>query len=267
VPDADLPMDGFGDQTFSSLFWKVFTSTTGKTKEDFRKATSPWWTYSFELCSMENQIVVKYDPAKIFLLAVKDNLLGEELDPNQISDSLKLGHGINIPCPDSYKLSSVEDMLNFVSGRDPTAFEGLVVCDKNFNRVKMKSAGYLALNKIKDSVGKSPRSVLEIILLEKEDDVYPIVSETAKNLIVELKENLRKVLHSLDEEYARIYSEDRKTFALGVQAGSGYIGPHMARWSGKCVSAHDWIMKAKKNGEWPATFLDNLLDMCKKHGC
>ncbi len=263
VPDADLPMDGFGDQTFSSLFWKVATSVTGKSKEYICAALSNAWTYSFELCSMENQIVVKYDPAKVFLLAVKDNQAGVEIPP-EFALSVLASRNVVFPCPESYVLSSVEDMLNFVSGRDPTAFEGLVVCDKDFNRVKMKNAGYLALNKIKDSVGKSPRSVLEIILLGKEDDVYPIVSETAKNLIVTLKEQLRVVLHTLDEEYARIYSEDRKTFALAVQAGSGYIGPHMQRWMGKCSSAHDWIMKSRKDGTWSDGFLDTLLIMCRK---
>jgi hypothetical protein len=29
VPDADLPMDGFGNQTFADLFWKAFKASGG----------------------------------------------------------------------------------------------------------------------------------------------------------------------------------------------------------------------------------------------
>lgn len=66
-------------------------------------------------------------------------------------------------------------MLNFVSCRDPFKYEGIVVCDKNFNRVKVKNANYVALNKIRDKVANSPRAILEIILNGKEDDVYPLL--------------------------------------------------------------------------------------------
>jgi len=261
VPDADLPMDGFGAQTFSDLFWNTAAKVTGTSKEEMCKEFCVLLTYSFELCTLDNQIVVKYLIPKVFLLAVRENRTGEDFEPEEIASQLKIV-GVNFPLPESYRLGSVEEMLNFVSGRDPSSFEGIVAVDKNFNRVKLKSAGYLALNKIKDSVGKSPRSVLEVILLGKEDDVFPLVSETAKNAILKVKEGLRVLLHTLDEEYARSYSEDRKTFALTIQGGSGHIGPHMSRWSGKCSSAHDWILLSKKEGSWPSSFLDNLLSMC-----
>ena len=263
VPDADLPMDGFGNQTFSDLFWKTAESTAQKSKNEMRDWFNPGWTYSFELCTIDNQVVVKYLEPKVFLLAVRDNFSGVEFKPEDVMLGLNM-RGINFPLPETYKIGSIKEMLDFVSGRDPSSFEGIVACDKNFNRVKIKSAGYLALNKIKDIVGKSPRSVMEIILLGKEDDVYPLVSQTAQEAIVSIKEGLRITLHKLDEEYARCYSADRKTFALAIQAGSGFIGPQMARWGGKVASAHDWIVKAKVDGTWSASFLDNLIGMCKE---
>lgn len=264
VPDADLFMDGFGEQTFTSLFWQTVKISYGYDKSDFcSDFLSNYATYCFELCTLDNMIVVRYEKPQIFLLAVKDTLTGEELDVDPTVEAFA-NRGVDIKEPTKYKLNSLQDMFDFVSSRNPSEHEGIVVRDENFNRVKVKNAGYLALSKIKDNVGKSRRAVMELILLEKEDDVYPLLNEQAKNIVLDLKSQLQQVIKMLDEEYLRIYSHDRKTFALAVQAGSGYIGPHMSRWGGKCSSAHDWIQKSKKNGEWSAGFLETLLEMCNK---
>jgi hypothetical protein len=256
VPDADLMMDGFGGQTFTDLFWKAFAASGGMISQlDYAKG---WHTFCFELCTPDNQIVVKYNDFKVYLLAARENDTGHNMDPEPWAKQ------ISVEAAPTYKFGSTAEMLDFVSSRNPLAHEGIVVCDKDFNRVKVKNAGYLAYNKIKDSVAKSPRAVLEVILLGKEDDVFPLITERQQAIMIDVKEKLRVMLAGLDEEYARIYDADRKTFALAVQAGSGLLGPHMARWSGKCTSARDWVMNNRRNGTWPDGFLDSLLGMC--HG-
>lgn len=255
VPDADLMMDGFGGQTFSDLFWKAFKSCGGDVSAlDYAKGLN---TFCFELCTPDNQIVVRYETYKLFLLAVREIETGDEMLPDEWA------HEIGVTAAPSYKFGSTAEMLDFVSSRNPLAHEGIVVCDKHFNRVKVKNAGYLAYNKIKDSVAKSPRAILEVILLGKEDDVMPLVSARIQGIITDTKENLRILLATLDEEYARLYHVDRKTFALAVQAASGAMGPHMSRWGGRCDSAHGWVLSNKKEGTWPDGYLDTLLDMCK----
>lgn len=257
VPDADLAMDGFGNQTFADLFWKAFTASGGTIDSlDYARGL---YTFSFELCTPDNQIVVKYDDYKTYLLAVRDNLTGKEDTPANWATQ------VGTPIAPSYKFGNLAEMLNFVSDREPSKFEGVVVCDSNFRRVKVKNAGYLALNKIKDSVAKSPRAALEIILLGKEDDVFPLISAATASWIVETKEKLRLLLHDLDAEYSKVYSADRKTFALAIQAGTGFISPQMARWSGRCDSAHNWILSNRINGSWSDGFLDNLLKMTSKY--
>lgn len=255
VPDADLTMDSFEDQTFSDLFWKAFVATGGI--YNFEKG----FTYSFELCTPDNQVVVRYNDYKVYLLAVRAIDHGDEFYPECF-----WANGLGVPSAQSYKFGSITDMVNFVSGREPSKFEGIVVCDPKFNRCKVKNAGYLALNKIKDSVAKSPRSVLEIILLGQEDDVMPLVSDRVQARILQVKEGLRSVIHTVDEEYDRLHHPDRKTFALAVQAGSGLLAPHMMRWGGKCKNTHDWISTQRKDGTWSASFLDSLLRMCDNAG-
>lgn len=255
VPDADLAMDGFGNQTFSDLFWKAFEATGGskaRLEHTHRKAT-----LLFELCTPENQIVVRYHEYRVYLLASRDTATGREYTPETWTGFL------NVPAAPSYRFGSTAELLDFVSSREPSQFEGVVVCDPHFRRVKVKNAGYLALNKIKDSVAKSPRAALEIVLLGQEDDVMPLVAPHIQEHLLSLKEKLRKLIHAIDEEYDRIHHPDRKTFALAVSSGSGLMGPHMLRWGGKVTGAHDWITSQRKDGSWSASFLDMLLRMCQ----
>lgn len=252
VPDADLPMDGFGALTFSDLFWKAFHESGGNVSV---LAQNTGKTFCFELCTPDNQIVVRYDDYKVFLLAVRDNL-GKNLAVEDFG-------GLCVPLAPSYRLGSVSDMLNFVSSREPSKFEGIVACDHNFNRCKVKNAGYMALGKIKDSVAKSPRAVMEIVLLGQEDDVMPLCQPPIQKMILNYKEKIVELFHAWDALYTQIYDPDRKTFALAVDAAGANMGYMMTRWQGRCSSAHDWVTKARKGTTWGDGFLDNLISLCK----
>ncbi len=254
VPDADLPMDGFGNQTFSDLFWKAFAASGGTLSGlDYAQGHM---SFCFELCTPDNQIVVAYPDYKVYLLAAISLIDLTEDEPSNWNKQ------IGVELAPTFSLGSVDEMLNFVSSREPTKFEGVVVCDPLFRRVKMKNAGYLAYSKIKDSVAKSPRSVMEIVLLGKEDDVFPLVPAHIQTKILDTKNRLARLIHSMNEEYERIYSPDRKTFALAVQANSGHMGPHMARWNGRAKDFHDWLLVSRVNGSWSDSFLDSILRMC-----
>ena len=254
VPDNEMPVNGMDHSvTFISLFKRAFKDTNGH-DFDTHFNGDKLYTYAFELCTPENQVVVYYSNYRLYLLGVRNNETLKELNPENYSAYL------GIPTPETFKLNNVNEMIDFVSTRNPSEYEGLVVCDSNYHRVKVKNPGYLALSKIKDSVVKSRRSLLEIILLEKEDDVIPLVPEHIQKGIVEMKEKLRLFIHNMDKEYEELYSADRKTFAIAVQNGSGFLGPQMARWSGQCKSTHDWILTKKKEGTWQDSFLDMILE-------
>lgn len=258
VPDADLPMDGFGEQTFSSLFWKAFEASGGTMSNmDYARGNM---TFCFELCTPDNQIVVAYPDYKVYLLAALANSDCSEVDP------VGWAKHLNVGTAPAYKLGTLGDLFDFVSSREPSKFEGVVVRDYLYRRVKIKNAGYLALGKIKDSVAKSPRAIMEIVLLGKEDDVMPLVVPHIQEKILKLKDSLCELIAKTDAEYEALYSPDRKTFALAVKAGSGNLGPHMARWSGKVSGMRDWIMSSRVNGSWSDGFLDSVLSMCHALG-
>lgn len=250
VPDADVK-DAFG-KTFRQAFEQALLECTGNTFAKFTAGLQPELTYVFELTAPDNQIVVFYEKREVTLLAVRNKVTGEEIEPEPL-------YGVNV-CP-SYRINNVVDMLKFVTEAEPSKHEGLVVRDSKFRRVKVKSPGYLALSKVRDSVAKSPRAMISLILLGKEDDARAFLPAHIIERMDKCKEAIRRLCERTDAAYHRLHSEDRKTFALAIQAEQAWMSCHMTRFSKKCENTWDYIQKSQKNGEWPAAFLDTIMDM------
>ena len=54
-----------------------------------------------------------------------------------------------------YPIGSWEELKALANARDATEHEGFVVTDRNFNRVKVKSASYVALSHLATNAGDS----------------------------------------------------------------------------------------------------------------
>lgn len=278
VPEANLPIDGFGDHTFRSLFEKALKETTSK---EFHKWSSEHLfrdtTYMFELTTPLNRIVVDYGGYGITLLGARKTQSGKELNPAFVQAQVRT------PTADRFRFSSVSELVSFVSKRDPTKHEGIVVCDHKFRRVKVKNAGYVALSKVRDSALKSPRGLVELILLEKLDDALPLLPENIMERAEKLQKSFRKMISEFREKYnscldeanktvpifnensPALHREHRKVFALAVQEHNGWLAPMMSIYLGKVGSFTDWI-SSKKNpdGGWSNNFLDTILNNIEK---
>jgi len=267
VSEADLPIDGFGCHTFRSLFEKAVRDTSGLCFEEWlsKENLDKTKTYIFELCTPENQIVVKYNDYQIFLLSIRNNDSGLEEEIDQLTF---------IPSCPSYELSSFDDMMKFISNRNASEHEGVVLRDCNFNRIKIKNANYLALNKIRDNALKSPRSLLQLALAEKLDDAIPLLPPHAVEKAEEMKISLRRVIINLQNSYADIiievgYYEDpreyRKQIALCVKKYNANMEYVMMRFTGKIAGFHDFAeMHKEANGDYKTSFLDMLLNEIDK---
>jgi hypothetical protein len=245
VPDADVPIDG-AELTFRGLFDRALGGSLPSRLDHWRD-----WTFMFELTAPENQIVVAYHEPSVTLLGVRHRD-GYEVDPNTFADTFRV-------CP-SHPLT-LSTMIDWIAERDPSKHEGVVVCDVEFRRCKVKSPGYLALSKVRDSVGKSPRAMLELILAGKDDDAKPLLPEYLHARIDAMKAALMSEVRRIDDSYAALHHADRKAFALAIQASPcpGDMGAHMARWGGKVADASAWLASQRKGGTWSDTFLDGLL--------
>lgn len=151
LPDAAGPVHG-GEETFGELFWRVWE------EKRYALPTDGDCTYMFEMMTKHNRVVVQHPENRIALIGIR-SLHGHEYElPTD-----------DVPRPDrgpweivkSYPLQSLADVEKTFETLDPLKQEGYVVVDSNFNRIKVKHPGYVAIHHMKDGFG--PRRVLEAV--------------------------------------------------------------------------------------------------------
>lgn len=272
IPEANLPIDGFDVYTFRTLFEHALKDTTGAPFQEFVQNLDKGVTYCFELTTPLNRIVVDYQDYRVTLLGVRNRSSGQELDPLSVAPQL------GVPHARVYRFGSLEEMVDFVSSRNPQEHEGIVVCDPQYRRIKVKNAGYLALNRVRDSVLNSPRGLVELILLEKLDDALPLFPDYVVDRAEKLQNAFRELLHNYRDLYDEcmteadeqaplfnpgapsLQREHRKAFALAVKARNGWMAPMMEQYQGRCDGLADWIQKKRNpDGGWSNGFLDTIL--------
>ena len=141
------PLDNGGFKTYGDLFAKA-AEIAGL---DYTKLCKHY-TYTFELCSRYNKVVLDYPDIKLYHILTRDNETFEELDIN-----------IGVPKPAEYALGNKEDYENFVAsmGED---HEGIVVKDDFNNRVKIKTQSYFALHRLVNNHIMTLTTAIELIL-------------------------------------------------------------------------------------------------------
>lgn len=124
-------------------------------------------TYMFELCAPQSRIIVKHPSIKIYHIGTRHNITGVESDDD-----------IGIEKPKEYDLHSLTECLGFV-GTGPALgmpkyysgdidFEGVVVRDANYNRIKVKSWKYL-LNFHYETGVMSPDEILGFFIRNEDE--------------------------------------------------------------------------------------------------
>jgi len=272
VPEANIPLS-YPCFTFRTLFEKALNETLGVDFKTFVSSLSKNRTYCFELTSPYNRIVVSYKDCRISLLGVRDNLTLEELNVSNVPECK------DVPKPKEYSISNIDDIVSFVNGQNPSEFEGVVIVDNNFNRIKVKSLNYVLANRVSFEVGHSDRACLSLILEEKDDDILIIVPEH----IAEKIKNMKDKFHTLNTKYSNKYNEiyeeylrqvsllsqeennfknKRKIFASLVNSKAKDFNNKQVFYlmaESKAIDLIDYINLNKKNDVYPKTLLDSVL--------
>lgn len=200
--------------TFSDLFFYAWDKIYGEDKLDDLNTD---YIYVFELMTPYNVVVKEYDGLKITLLAVRDRRTLEERDVLDFTDEFDTPELFDFSDP---SLDQLIDSLD----RFPPDEEGYVVCDADYNRIKIKNPDYLILHRMKDNAVNRKNGILEIILNEKDDDLISRFPDM-KDEVTEVKTLLRNFILFLERKYVEFGgpstdpddSEQRKEFALNVQ--------------------------------------------------
>ena len=113
-------------------------------------------TYIFELVGPETRVVISYPSPLLYHIGTRNNRTGEESDV-----------GIGILQPRRYPLRSLQDCIaaarELNEGSDEVKFEGFVVVDADWHRVKIKSPDYLVRHRVRE-VSLSRKNALTLLL-------------------------------------------------------------------------------------------------------
>lgn len=203
--DASGVVNGF-EFTFEQLFWKIFNELNYNLPK-----SSLNLTYLFELCTIYNKVVVEYKEPRLILLGIRCLTTYNEY---RLTNAIR--NDFNWELVKQYKLTTIEQILNYLKTTKGNELEGVVVVDNKFNRIKIKSEEYVALHHIRSNIN-TPYALLEVIRKNETEE-----------LLVYFKE-LTEEINNLDSKYKlliRLISfcwnrykdlDDRKMFALCVK--------------------------------------------------
>lgn len=126
----------------SDTSWLNLTKTCikemGYTWDEFTSKLNPDIFYTFELTSPENRILVVYTDRKITLVAAVERSTLKEIDIYNLEfPELKVDF-VNVDNMDDAKKLLEENS-------DPLSYEGYILIDKNFNRLKLRNPKFLQM--------------------------------------------------------------------------------------------------------------------------
>lgn len=195
----ELTINGF-DRT-----WKDLIEITLNWDELPTKFMSPDETYIFEVVSMENRVVVRYDEDAAVLLAIR-NIDGDYLGKSKLPFNT----------PRKYSFNSTEECILSVKEL-PNLEEGYVAYDNYGVPVcKIKSPTYLACHRIKGE-GLTPKRIRELVVINEQDEYLAVFPEDKKYFdpYTEAWSTLQKQCDLVMNLYGNV--DDQKGFALAVK--------------------------------------------------
>lgn len=206
--DAGGNINGM-DITFERLFWTLLPP-------DVLKLTDRHVTYMFELTSSLNRVVCLYPgEPRLILLGGRDRETGEEIPVRDLH--------VAVSRVQEFPLKSIENVLATFEAMSPLNQEGYVIVDRDFNRIKVKHPGYVALHHMKSCL--TPRGVLEVVRSGETEEVVATFPEW-KRLFDDVKMRYDRLVAELENQFFLTKDiKDQKEFALTIQGKLGYLNP------------------------------------------
>ena len=168
----------------------------------------------FEFTAPENRIVLRYSQPQLTLLAVRDMVSGEYMDPDRArynADVFGVPHVADIG-------RVGDDVGGFVDRiRALEDEEGVVVCFHDGHRIKLKADEYVRKHKALDGL-QSKKSALALVLDSLVDDVVPLLDEADADELREFEHEVNLELQNVHRRAQRVVEmhghKDRKEFAV-----------------------------------------------------
>jgi len=217
--------DNITGLSFYDLFCRAIDYMYHCTFTEFVKNLNKNFTYMFELVSPLNRVVIPYQETKIFLLCMRDMTTGEEISMDI------LPHYNICPSPKIYKLNTL-DAVVACANELPWNEEGYVVCDGNFNRIKIKSPQYVIAHYARTSGTMTIKRFVEIILQNQMDE-FLIYAEDYKDKLLDIQKAMDGIIKTCNwftDKAQDTKFENRKEYALYVKKLPDYAQAFMFKW-------------------------------------
>lgn len=170
------------------------------------------YTLIFELTAPENRVVCEYSHRKMSLIGARNLDTLNEVEPDELAAELKVDR------PKTWDFNSFETLIEAVKVWDPKEFEGVVVKDENFSRIKVKCPKYLVVHHSIDSLGSSWRSVVAAVAQGHTDDLDGLLPPFVQSRVDIAKEKLNYIKTEIIKDWVELQSiENQKEFALEAQ--------------------------------------------------
>lgn len=245
----DIKMPTFG-HCFENALGKYYSSFDAFVEDlDFDL------TYMFELVGPYNRVVVPYGEPALYFLGARDKYTGEEFNCSKLTagalgmDKFKL--------PMQFKLDSLESCLEAVEtfGWDE---EGFVVCDAQFNRVKIKSPAYVMAHYARNNNVINRKHLIRVILMNEVEEFLCYAEDYREELekIQKLIETFCKVGDAIAVSARELQTINKGAFAAWVKTLPKIYQDLAFRNYNYDVSTKDYTSKWSEN-KWEAC-LDNF---------
>jgi hypothetical protein len=187
-----------------------------KAFDDFTIDLDENLTYMFELVGPYNRVVIPYEEPAIYFLGARNKYTGEEFNCSPLT-ACALGMG-RFKLPKQYPLNSLEHCIK-ITENFPWDAEGVVACDAQFNRVKIKSPAYVLAHFARNNNVINRKHLINVILTNEVEEFLCYAADYKEEL--EKVQNLMKAYCKVGDQIAkscqRLYEIPKKTYAAWVQ--------------------------------------------------
>ncbi len=202
-------------KTFGNLFEEALPFPF----DEFNIIARTKYVYMFELCSKYNRVVIPYDEPKLYLLGIRNIYLGNEVPPEE---SVMKNY---FDIPKRYNLHSLEDVQK-AAEKLPWDEEGYVVCDANFNRVKIKSPQYVMAHYARNN-GVINTERLVRIVLDGEQGEFLIYASDYSDELHEVEKAMYEIGYKAFDKLKQLFNmrkfETRGAYASEVKECPNYM--------------------------------------------
>ena len=173
-------------------------------------------TYMFELVGPYNRVVIPYDEPELYFLGARNKFTGEEFNCSPLNAGA-LGMG-RFKLPKQYPFNTLEHCIK-ITENFPWDAEGMVACDAQFNRVKIKSPAYVMAHYARNNNVINRKHLIKVILAGEAEEFLCYAADYKEEL--EKVQNLMNAYYKVGDQIVkscqRLYDIPKKTYAAWVQ--------------------------------------------------